>query len=751
MPGGILQSLATHSAQLMARATPVCDSQVCQTAAASILNDLDLNVDPCSDFYQYTCGGWVKNHAIPASQAGIGGFINLHYDNLDSLQKLLEGSYDDVLVGIRNDSGLLNDTQKEQDRANFNKLKAYYGSCMNEAVIDAFGPTPIYPYLSKIATVLGSSSAINNTQFGFDHLNRLTDGMIESMTQGSSSLVKFTVGPDDRHPDQYALFLSQPDLTLSAKEYYNQSDVMDQYRSGLITLITNILGESNETDKNMRLEKMRENNLPVLRSADIESMVDGFVKFEVHLASITVNQNELQDPVALYNPMSIAELNQKYPIVNWARIFHKFASNTTSLPDHVVVNMPKYMEQLTDWFLDSQTGNVSTQAIREFFTIKSILRNVDYLDKTTRNIYQTSIDKIVSGMTEAEPRSRDCTESTSVAFGQLLGRYFVLKSFGGEPQRKQVSEFIDRILSAWTDRLEKNVWLDDETRSRAIEKVKMIVHQQAYGTAIPDVRSPTSLHDYYADIQVNNKSYFGNGMASIQSIIKKDWNKIGKKVNKNEWQMTPHEVNAYYTPNYNEVVIPAGILQSPFYNTELPDYLNYGGIGSVIGHEITHAFDNQGRLYDGHGVLNTWWTNTTSAAFEDKSQCFIRQYSNFSIDGPDHKQYHVDGNMTIGENLADNGGVSAAYQAAFSKNASEQTILPGLEKFSAQQLFFISYGRIWCSSMRPEKAVQRIRSDVHSPDNIRTNAVVQNSAEFAKAFKCPERRPMNPLEKCQIW
>ena len=172
--------------------------------------------------------------------------------------------------------------------------------------------------------------------------------------------------------------------------------------------------------------------------------------------------------------MSIAELNQKYPIVNWARIFHNFASNTTSLPDHVVVNMPKYMEQLTDWFLDSQTGNVSTQAIREFFTIKSILRNVDYLDKTTRNIYQTSIDKIVSGMTEAEPRSRDCTESTSVAFGQLLGRYFVLKSFGGEPQRKQVSEFIDRILSAWTDRLEKNVWLDDETRSRAIEKVTTV-------------------------------------------------------------------------------------------------------------------------------------------------------------------------------------------------------------------------------------------------------------------------------------
>lgn len=224
------------------------------------------------------------------SPLGVGNFVSLYYDNVDSLQKLLEGSYDDVLVGIRNDSGLLNDTQKEQDRANFNKLKAYYGSCMNEAAINALGPTPIYPYLSKIATVLSSSSAINNTHFGFDHLNRLTDGMIESMTQGSNSLVKFSTGPDDRHPDKYALFLSQPDLTLSAKEYYNQSDVMDQYRNGLISLITNILGEPNGTDKNMRLEKMRENNLPVLRSADIESMVDRFVKFEIHLATITVDQ-----------------------------------------------------------------------------------------------------------------------------------------------------------------------------------------------------------------------------------------------------------------------------------------------------------------------------------------------------------------------------------------------------------------------------------------------------------------------------
>lgn len=149
--------------------------------------------------------------------------------------------------------------------------------------------------------------------------------------------------------------------------------------------------------------------------------------------------------------------------------------------------------------------------------------------------------------------------------------------------------------------------------------------------------------------------------------------------------------------------------------------------------------------------MNTWWTNATSAVFEDKSQCFIRQYGNFSIEGADHKQYFIDGKMTIGENLADNGGLSAAYQAAFSKNASERTTLPGLEKFSAQQLFFINYGRVWCSKMRPEKAIQLIRSDVHSPDKVRINAVVQNSVEFAEAFKCPERRPMNPLEKCQIW
>ncbi|KAG1151811.1 hypothetical protein G6F37_004436 [Rhizopus arrhizus] len=739
MPGGLLQSLSTNSAQLMARATSVCTSHACQTAATSILNDLNVNIDPCSDFYQYTC---------------VGTFTDLNNANLDSLQKLLEGNYDDLLVGVDLDPNFLSDTQKEKDRVNFNKLKMYYTACMDETAINHLGPTPIFPSIARMFTTLGySPESFSDQRFSPQHVRVLTNALIELNMQGVENLVSIGVGVDDRHPDQYTIFINQPGLTLPSREYYSQPGIMEKYRQGLVSVISSILGDMNgDENANLRLQKMTENKLNALGSVDIEAMVDRFVEFETQLASMTLPIDQLQDPLAIYNPMSTTEFHQKYPVADWFRILRHFAPNDVSLPENIIVTAPKFMQQLTDWLLQSETrpDGASTQAIREYFTIKIILSNIGNVDRATRDLYRSTIGMLTSGATEAKPRGRECVANTSAAFGQLLGRYFVMRSFGGEPQRKQVATFIDNILSAWTERLEQNTWLDAETRTRAIEKVKKIGHQEAYSIISPDDRSPDSLSEFYSDMQVNDNDHFGNQMAVYQAYFKKEWSNIGKKVNKDEWYMNPHEVNAYYSPNFNKIVIPAGILQSPFYNTELPSYLNYGGIGAVIGHEITHAFDNSGRLYDGEGLLNSWWTAATSAAFEGKSECFIRQYNRFSIEGPDKTQYPVNGKMTLGENLADNGGVRAAY-LAMQKTLDGQATLPGLEKFSPQQLFFINFGRVWCSSMRPEMSVQRVRTDVHSPASVRVNGAVQNNVEFAQAFQCPETKAMNPAEKCQIW
>ncbi|CAO3690443.1 unnamed protein product [Rhizopus stolonifer] len=709
-------SLSVSSANLLARAN-VCSSQACQTAAKLILNDLDLNVDPCDDFYQYSC---------------VGTFTDIRNNNLDSLQALLEGKYEDVLTG-KIDPAFLNSTEKEQDQQNFNKLKMFYNACMDQSSIDSLGPTPIFPYISRVFNSLGYDPQTEDERLGPQHVRVLTDTVIEMTTQGVESLVSFYVGADDRHPDQYVISINQPGLTLPSREYYTQQDTMEKYRQGLVAVLGAVLHKG-------------QNEL--MGSSDIEGMVDRFIEFETHLAGITLPIEELQDPNAIYNPMTLTELHQSYPWIDWFRVLRNFAPNDVSLPEHVIVTSPRYLQALSSWLLESQNrpDGASTQALREFFSTKVILANMANIDQATREVYRQTIGLITTGATEAQPRGRECVASTSAAFGQLLGRYFVMKSFGGEPEREKVSDFINQILNAWTARLTQSTWLDAETKTRAIEKVKKIGHQEAYSIVSPDDRSPRSLDAFYADIQVKEKDYFGNQMSVYQSGFRKDWNQIGKVMNKDEWYMTPHEVNAYYTPNFNKVVIPAGILQTPFYNTEVPNYLNYGGIGAVIGHEITHAFDNSGRLYDGEGFLNSWWTDATSAAFEDKSQCFIKQYGNFSVQGPD-TTYPVNGKMTLGENLADNGGVRAAYDAM----TKDDMGLPGLENFTAEQLFFINYGRVWCTKMRPEMSVQRVRTDVHSPANVRVNGAVQNSVEFAKAFQCKEKQAMNPSDKCQIW
>ncbi|KAI8383005.1 hypothetical protein BD560DRAFT_420771 [Blakeslea trispora] len=763
MIGSLLpNSLGVHSTQLLARAD-TCNTQVCKDASKSILSDLDLNVDPCSDFYQYTCGGWSKANPIPDAEPAIGAFAVLKNKNLDDLSQMLESDYDIYMQGLKtnqvNSTDFLNDAQTSQDRENFNKIKNFYQSCINEPAIDSLGPTPIYPEIALLLQKLGYNADTADNRFSLDYTSQLTDALIHLGKEGIYPLFSSGVGPDDRTPEQNSVSVSQPSLGLPSREYYEQPEVLSNYREGLISLLNIVIGEpaANDPLGEMRRQKLSENGLKPLSEKDVESMVDRFIEFETKLAKITVPNDQLQNPIELYNPMSIAELHQKYPAVDWIKLLRHLIPDDASLPDKIIVTSPRFMQGLTDWIANSPTSvdAITTQSMREFLTIKVIMSYIDAVDKKTRESYRTMYSKIASGTVAPPPRARTCINSTSRAFGQLLGRYFVMKKFGGEDQRKQVSDFMDNIKQSWSERLSAVDWLDAETKTRALDKVKKIAHKEAYSVITPDVRSSSSLGRYYQEINVDPSSYFNSQKSARLWNVKDEWKRVGQTVDKAEWYMTPHEVNAYYTPTFNEIVVPAGILQSPFYHSDLPQYLNYGGIGVVIGHEITHAFDNSGRLYDGNGRLNTWWTDATSKAFESKSQCFIDQYSGFSVKGNNNTEYHVNGKMTLGENLADNGGVNAALMSmhrSLTEEPEKNMILPQLEQFSPEQLFFINFGRAWCNNMRPEMAVQRIRNDVHSPARTRVNAAVQNSPEFANAFKCSgQNQLMNPSNKCHIW
>ena len=291
--------------------------------------------------------------------------------------------------------------------------------------------------------------------------------------------------------------------------------------------------------------------------------------------------------------MSIAELHQKYPAIDWIKFFRHLIPDDASLPEKIIVVTPRFIEALNDWIANSPTSAdaISTQSMREFLTIKVIMSYIDTVDKKTREAYRKMYSKIASGTVAPPSRARTCISSTSKVFGQLLGRYFVMKNFGGEKQRKQVSEFMDNIKQSWSERLNAVDWLDSETKARALDKVKKIAHKEAYSIMAPDVRSSYSLGEYYASVTTDPSSYFNCQKSARLWNVKNEWKKFAEVVDKAEWYMTPHEVNAYYTPVFNEIVVPAGILQNPFYHSDLPQYLNYGGIGVVIGHEITVSLD----------------------------------------------------------------------------------------------------------------------------------------------------------------
>ncbi|CAO3627442.1 unnamed protein product [Cunninghamella echinulata] len=356
----------------------------------------------------------------------------------------------------------------------------------------------------------------------------------------------------------------------------------------------------------------------------------------------------------------------------------------------------------------------------------------------------------ISGKTIDPPRNCICVQRVNNGFGDLVGHFFVKKAFAdNDKTAEKVKEFLDLIHVTYEERLKKVDWLDASTRGKALDKVKKMTLKSMYNTISPDITSPESLHKFYGNLDdcIHGNNQFNNSIAVTRWEIKKKWGKLNNKVDKDEWSMNPQDVNAYYSPNFNQIVVPAGILQPPFFDiNSMP--ISYGGIGVVIGHELTHGFDNSGRLYDGDGNLVSWWSNTTEQRFNEKSKCFIDEYSKFSIEGPDKKTYNVNGKMTLGENLADNGGISVSYEA-FNKQKDRQR-LPGVN-LTAEQLFFVNFGRVWCSKSRPEKAVQQILGDVHSPARARVNGAVQNIPEFAEAFKCAKGKPMNPVNKCKVW
>uniref|UniRef100_A0A8W8MSH3 Endothelin-converting enzyme 1 n=2 Tax=Magallana gigas TaxID=29159 RepID=A0A8W8MSH3_MAGGI len=678
----------------------VCVTPACVTVAASIYNAMDVTADPCEDFYQYACGGWVDKHPLPSGHSRWGTFNVLWQENQIILKKVIEKPLN-----------------KSSSAAEF-KAQKYYESCMDvNKTIEKLGAQPAKEFLSGI----GSWPEQNETK-NFD-----IQSLVEKIkAYGIGVLFNYWVGVDDKNSTVNILQIDQGGLGLPERQYYlNESDkkVLNAYLDYMTTVGVLMGGEKNAT----------------------RNLMQNVIAFETELANITVPSEERRDEEKIYQKISITDLQEIAPFLNWTRFFHKMMSvtNITLAADEPIVSFSSdflgKMSALVTSKLKTLDGKRTLHNYLLWHMVSSL---TSFLSKPFRNAKKI-LTEALSGTTGGEELWRYCITDTDDVLGMALGAMFVKEAFKGDSKQRAES-MVNEIKDAFKKNLPRLSWMDDETRQAARDKANAVIDLIGFPSYISN---HTLLNEEYKDLEVSAGEYFKNNIRNLLFVVRKDLQTLRSKPKKNEWDMTPPTVNAYYTPTKNEIVFPAGILQAPFYDIDFPRSLNFGAMGVVMGHELTHGFDDQGREFDKYGNLHPWWNNQSIINFQNRTKCIIDQYSQYKVG-----DNHVKGKQTLGENIADNGGLKAAYHAYnywLSQNGKEKP-LPGLN-LTHKQLFFLGFAQVWCSTSTKEADHLQILTDPHSPAIYRVIGTLSNSKEFAEQYKCPVNSTMNPQKKCEVW
>jgi endothelin-converting enzyme len=613
----------------------------------------------------------------------------------------------------------LSTSAKSEDEQNFDKMKAVYDACLDEDVIKKAGTDPLLGVLEdivKLFPVSGTDALVTVNDEA-----SIKDTVLYLSKLGITALLSTGTGADDTDPDSVIVAVSAPyRIGLPAKERYLDYKLLRQYESVITEVLPALLPDQEITN----------------------STVSALVVFESKLARSSPDAEDRDDVTQYYNPMSLEEAGQLTPQLGLPNIIKDLAPSDVSI-DRVIVMAPQYQKDLAETLLTT-----SKETLQTYFIWKAVQSLSSYVEADAVVPY-TRFSNVLAGKDpDSTPeRWRTCVSHVDNGVGWILSRFFVEKAFSAKAK-----EFGDRMVSdiktLFTEKLKKTDWMEKSVVELAINKVHNIIQKIGYPTKSPDIMDPTKLQQYYNSVDVNAKEFFGNALSMRQFQVAEEWSALGKPVDREQWDMTVPTVNAYYNPPGNEIVFPAGIMQFPVFDVNVPEYISYGAFASVAGHELSHAFDSTGRHYDQNGNYTDWWTNATVKAFRERAECFVDQYSNYSIEGPNGTPLHVNGRLTLGENIADAGGVAAGF-AAWKRRADKKPNedLPGLgDVFTQEQMFFVSYANWWCGKSRKETAINRIYTDPHAPKWARILGTMANSRDFRREFKCKEREPV-----CELW
>ena len=574
------------------------------------------------------------------------------------------------------------------------KLGAYFGACMDETAADKAGAAPI-------AALLGKAKSVTNA--------KSLSAVVTALHQAGIYPL-FDVSPTQDADDatRWMANLDQNGLGLPDRDYYTRDD--DKSKALRVTY----------RDHVARMLELT--GLPKARAAGAAADV---LAFETELAKISKTKVERRDPKGMFNRLNREGVAKAVPAFDWDGYWKGLGFPDTQ---SIAVTAPKYFEGLQALISSTKPAVWHSYLTWQVVHGTASLLSKPFVDEAFK------LRQALTGQPELPPRWRRCVHATDDALGELLAQSYVKDYFPGD-SKQSAQDMVAAISAAMGRDLNELDWMDDATRGRAHEKLTSLAYLIGY---------PNKWKSY--DYKLDPKAYAQNALASRSFELKRELTKVGKTVDREEWQMTPPTVNAYYDPQRNQMVFPAGILQPPFYgiNQGLP--VNAGAIGMVVGHELTHGFDDQGAQFDAKGNLFSWWTPAASAKFKEKIACVDKQYSAYEVE----PGLHVNGALTLGENIADNGGLKLAFEAyrALRADAKDSVVADGM---SEDQQFFLGFAQGWCASTRPDFERMLVQTNPHSPPRFRVRGPLTNLPQFAQAFSCKEGSPMHPKNACSVW
>ncbi|XP_077168912.1 membrane metallo-endopeptidase-like 1 isoform X2 [Paroedura picta] len=692
----------------------ICTTPGCVTAAARIIQNMDPTAEPCQNFYQYACGGWLNRHVIPETSS--------RYSIFDILRDELEI----ILKGVL-------ETPGQEGREAFQKAKTLYRSCMNESIIERRDSSPLLEVLRMIGGWPVASAGWNTTKEPNWSLEKKLS--LLNSRFNTRVLIDMFVWHDDRDSSRHIIYIDQPSLGMPSRDYYfndgNCQKVREAYLQYMITIAKMIRGDLNVSVDN----------------AFVEEELRAVMAFETDIANATVPAEERHDVTLLYHKMTIAELQERFGLngFNWTLFIQEvMASVNTEIgsDEEVVVHGIPYLQELK-----AIISGYSASTIQNYLVWRLVLDRVSGLSRRFKDA-RANYRKALYGTMVEEARWRECVSYVNTNMENAVGALYVRETFAGKSKR-MVRDLIDKIREVFIETLDELQWMDETSKAKAQEKAMAIKEQIGYPDYILEDQNE-KLDQEYTNLTFSEHEYFENILANLRAGAQKSLRKLRERVDQDLWLIGAAVVNAFYSPNRNQIVFPAGILQPPFFSKHQPQALNFGGIGMVIGHEITHGFDDNGRNFDKDGNMFDWWSNFSAMHFKDQSRCMIYQYGNYTWELAGGQ--NVSGISTLGENIADNGGVRQAYKAYLKwvEREGKEPSLPGLD-LTHEQLFFLNFAQVWCGSYRPEYASQSIKTDVHSPLKYRVMGSLQNFEAFSEAFRCKGGTAMHPAEKCRVW